>query len=146
MENNIWDELYSAAKSVLSSRKISEWMEAGGVAAAIESESGKIYTGVCVDGACHPRNLRRAKRNFQYDNKRRKRNTPRNRRKSGRKSHAALRCLPRAYGAANARKLQEYRGNDELRRKKNCHLRRAHPAVVDMKGNFYMRQIFSRVY
>lgn len=27
-------------------------MEAGGVAAAIESESGKIYTGVCVDGAC----------------------------------------------------------------------------------------------
>ena len=52
MENNIWDELYSAAKSVLSPRKISEWMEAGGVAAAIESESGKIYTGVCVDGAC----------------------------------------------------------------------------------------------
>lgn len=27
-------------------------MEAGGVATAIESESGKIYTGVCVDGAC----------------------------------------------------------------------------------------------
>ena len=27
-------------------------MEAGGVAAAIESASGKIYTGVCVDGAC----------------------------------------------------------------------------------------------
>ena len=52
MENNIWDELYSAAKSVLNPRKISEWMEAGGVAAAIESESGKIYTGVCVDGAC----------------------------------------------------------------------------------------------
>ena len=27
-------------------------MEAGGVAAAVESESGKIYTGVCVDSAC----------------------------------------------------------------------------------------------
>ena len=27
-------------------------MEAGGVAAAIESSSGKIYTGICVDGAC----------------------------------------------------------------------------------------------
>ena len=27
-------------------------MEAGGVAAAIESVSGKIYTGICVDGAC----------------------------------------------------------------------------------------------
>ena len=52
MDNNAWDELYSAAKSVLNPRKISEWMEAGGVAAAIESESGKIYTGVCVDGAC----------------------------------------------------------------------------------------------
>ena len=52
MDNNAWDELYSAAKSVLNPRKISEWMEAGGVASAIESESGKIYTGVCVDGAC----------------------------------------------------------------------------------------------
>lgn len=27
-------------------------MEAGGVAAAIESSTGKIYTGICVDGAC----------------------------------------------------------------------------------------------
>ena len=27
-------------------------MEAGGVAAAIEAESGKIYVGVCVDTAC----------------------------------------------------------------------------------------------
>lgn len=27
-------------------------MEAGGVAAAVLSESGKIYTGVCVDTAC----------------------------------------------------------------------------------------------
>ena len=27
-------------------------MEAGGVAAAVEAESGRIYTGVCVDGAC----------------------------------------------------------------------------------------------
>ena len=27
-------------------------LETAGVAAAIESASGKIYTGVCVDGAC----------------------------------------------------------------------------------------------
>lgn len=27
-------------------------MEVGGVAAAIQSASGKIYTGVCVDSAC----------------------------------------------------------------------------------------------
>ena len=33
-------------------RKVSEWVEAGGVAAAIETSSGNIYTGVCVDGAC----------------------------------------------------------------------------------------------
>ena len=49
---NIWNELYSAAKAVLDPRKISEMMEAGGVAAAIEAGSGKLYTGVCVDCAC----------------------------------------------------------------------------------------------
>ncbi len=47
-----WNELYLAAKKALNPRKISEWMEAGGVAAAIESESGKVYLGVCIDGAC----------------------------------------------------------------------------------------------
>ncbi len=50
--NREWIRLYQEAKSVLNPRKISEWMEAGGVAAAIESVSGKIYTGICVDGAC----------------------------------------------------------------------------------------------
>lgn len=48
----IWEELYAAARKALKPRKISEWMDAGGVAAAIEAGSGKIYTGVCVDGAC----------------------------------------------------------------------------------------------
>lgn len=48
----IWKNLYDEAMKVLNPRKISEWMEAGGVAAAVESESGKIYTGVCVDSAC----------------------------------------------------------------------------------------------
>ena len=47
-----WSRLYDAAKAVLNPRKISEWLEAGGVAAAIEAESGRIYTGVCVDSAC----------------------------------------------------------------------------------------------
>ncbi len=49
--NEIWNELYREAKSTLNPRRISEWMEAGGVAAAIESDSGEIYRGVCVDGA-----------------------------------------------------------------------------------------------
>lgn len=50
--NENWSRLYREAQAVLNPRKISEWMEAGGVAAAIESASGRIYTGVCVDGAC----------------------------------------------------------------------------------------------
>lgn len=48
----IWTELYEAAKKVLDPRNVSDIIEAGGVAAAIESVSGKIYVGVCVDSAC----------------------------------------------------------------------------------------------
>ena len=50
--DEIWDALYRAAMNVLNPRAVSRIIEAGGVAAAIESESGKIYVGVCVDGAC----------------------------------------------------------------------------------------------
>lgn len=52
MMDNIWKEMRSAAEAVLNARKISEYIEAGGVAAAVCSESGKIYTGVCVDTSC----------------------------------------------------------------------------------------------
>ena len=48
----IWTEMYKAAKAVQKKRKVSEYIEAGCVAAAILSESGRIYTGVCVDTAC----------------------------------------------------------------------------------------------
>ena len=48
----IWIDLYEAAKAVQAPREISPTMTAGEVAAAIESGSGKIYTGVCVDTAC----------------------------------------------------------------------------------------------
>ncbi len=56
-----WDRLYAAAKAVQNGRKISEYVEAGGVAAAILAVSGRIYTGVCVDtcstlGICAERN------------------------------------------------------------------------------------------
>lgn len=50
--DKIWNELYNEAKKVLNPRKISTWIEAGEVAAAILAESGKIYTGVCIDSAC----------------------------------------------------------------------------------------------
>ena len=50
--DKLWTTLYEAAKGVLNPRQISPWMEAGGVSAAVESVSGKIYVGVCVDTAC----------------------------------------------------------------------------------------------
>lgn len=57
----IWKEMFEAAKAVQNGRKISEYVEAGEVAAAVLSSSGKIYTGVCVDtcstlGICAERN------------------------------------------------------------------------------------------
>lgn len=48
----IWIDLHTAAVNVLKPRDVSSMIEAGGVAAAVESISGKIYTGVCVDSAC----------------------------------------------------------------------------------------------
>jgi len=45
-------ELYNQAKSVINPRKLSEYATAGEVGSAILSESGIIYTGVCIDTAC----------------------------------------------------------------------------------------------
>lgn len=50
--DKIWDKLYSAAMKVINPREVSSIIEAGGVAAAVESISGKIYVGVCVDTSC----------------------------------------------------------------------------------------------
>ena len=57
----VWDRLFRAAKAVQNGRRVSAYVEAGGVAAAILSSSGRIYTGVCVDtcstlGICAERN------------------------------------------------------------------------------------------
>ncbi len=59
--DTIWTTLYNAAKQVQNGRNISDYVEAGGVAAAVLSASGRIYTGVCVDtcstlGICAERN------------------------------------------------------------------------------------------
>ena len=56
-----WEELYSRAKHVQNDRKISDFMEAGCVSAAILTASGNIYVGVCIDtnsslGMCAERN------------------------------------------------------------------------------------------
>lgn len=47
-----FDELYRRAKSVLNPRRLSENAEAGGVSAALLTESGNVYLGVCIDTAC----------------------------------------------------------------------------------------------
>lgn len=59
--DKIWTTLYEAAKKVQNGRRVSGYVEAGGVAAAILSKKGNIYTGVCVDtcstlGICAERN------------------------------------------------------------------------------------------
>lgn len=60
-EKEIWQKLYEEALSVLNPRTISGFIEAGGVAAAILTERGNIYKGVCIDtastlGMCAERN------------------------------------------------------------------------------------------
>lgn len=57
----IWKTMYDTAKGVMCERRISGYVSAGEVGAAILSESGRIYTGVCVDtcstlGICAERN------------------------------------------------------------------------------------------
>ncbi len=47
-----WNELYEAASARLKPRVLSPFVEAGGVAAAIETADGDVYCGVCIDTAC----------------------------------------------------------------------------------------------
>lgn len=59
--DKIWKEMYDAASAVLSARRISDYVTCGEVAAAVLSDSGRIYTGVCIDtcstlGICAERN------------------------------------------------------------------------------------------
>lgn len=58
---DIWEKLYLSAKSVQNERRISDYVTAGEVSADILSQSGRIYTGVCIDtcstlGICAERN------------------------------------------------------------------------------------------
>lgn len=61
MLDKTWQKMYQKAIAVQGFREISSHMEAGGVAAAVLSDSGRTYTGVCVDtastlGVCAERN------------------------------------------------------------------------------------------
>ena len=45
-------ELYQKAVEVLDPRQVSENVETGGVAAALVTDKGNVYRGVCIDTAC----------------------------------------------------------------------------------------------
>ena len=56
-----WQELYDIAKQYLNPRVLTPFMDAGGVAAAILTDQGNVYVGVCIDtcsglGMCAERN------------------------------------------------------------------------------------------
>lgn len=50
--DKIWSDLFNTAMNAIKPREVSHIVEAGGVAAAVESVSGNIYVGVCIDTAC----------------------------------------------------------------------------------------------
>ena len=61
MNKIVWHELYDAAREKLNPRVLSPFVDAGGVAAAILTDKGNVYTGVCIDtcsglGMCAERN------------------------------------------------------------------------------------------
>ena len=48
----IWKTLYDAAKEKQNPRTLTPFADAGGVSAAILTDKGNIYTGVCIDTCC----------------------------------------------------------------------------------------------
>lgn len=48
---DIWERLYREAIKVCRGRKVSPFVEAGEVAAALVTNSGNIFVGVCIDTA-----------------------------------------------------------------------------------------------
>ncbi len=47
-----WDRLFIQAASLRGERAISPYIDAGTVSAAVMTESGNVYRGVCIDTAC----------------------------------------------------------------------------------------------
>jgi cytidine deaminase len=47
-----FNELISRAKSVVNPRRLSESVEVAGVGAAVLTEDGNVYLGVCIDTDC----------------------------------------------------------------------------------------------
>ena len=51
-ERALWQKLYESAKAIHGERQVSPFIEVGSVSAALMTEKGNIYTGVCIDTAC----------------------------------------------------------------------------------------------
>lgn len=54
---DIWEEMYEKAKKEYGPKEISPFILAHHVVAAVQSKSGKIYTGFCMEGASGVINL-----------------------------------------------------------------------------------------
>ena len=54
---DIWEKMYEEAKKEYHPEEVSPFMMAHHVVAAVESESGKIFTGFCIEGASGVINL-----------------------------------------------------------------------------------------
>lgn len=57
----VWEELYKEAMKVINPHEVSSTMWVGGVASAVLTKKGNIYTGICIDtnsslGMCAERN------------------------------------------------------------------------------------------
>ena len=48
---DIWEEMYLEAKKEYHPEEVSPFIQAHHVVAAVQSESGKIFTGFCIEGA-----------------------------------------------------------------------------------------------
>ena len=54
---DIWEEMYLKAKEEYHPEDVSPFIQAHHVVAAVQSESGKIFTGFCIEGASGVMNL-----------------------------------------------------------------------------------------
>ncbi|GEO68277.1 cytidine deaminase family protein [Levilactobacillus acidifarinae] len=54
---DIWEQLYQAAKPLYHPEDVNQFIYAHNVVCALQSRSGQIYTGFCVESACGALNL-----------------------------------------------------------------------------------------
>ena len=129
--DSVWVQMYETAKAVQNERKISEPVDAGGVAAAILSESGNIYTGVCVDTACTLGVCAERNAIFSMITAGEHRISKVLALMEDGTGGGSLRCLPGADGTAHAGGVSKHRNYDGLSNWRNYHPWGTDAPVVD---------------